>query len=484
MPVFPRLAILVIIFSASTLLAAPPTRPSAGSAAGPSDSPDNLSVTQHSINLESGTLNYEATAGTLQLKDDSGKPRANFFFVSYIKQPAAPAATFPATMPASGMPATVPAASPSTRPITFVFNGGPGAAAVWLHLGAVGPKHIQLGPDGIPLPPPHQLVDNPQTWLDTTDLVLIDPVSTGYSRAAEGVKPQDFYGVLPDIESIADFIRIYLTRYHRWESPKFLAGESYGTTRAAALSKYLLDRYGIDLNGIILISSVLNFQTIEPAMGDYLAALSRGADLPADQRAALVKQLAAFTSLKPDLIDKSNLRIDPAVFRKQVLNDQSKIIGRYDGRIIGQDPNPADPEMGFDPSLSYYLPVYTATFNDYIRRELNFESDLNYEVLNGRVWPWDYGQSGQGYLNVTDDLQSALVENPNLHVFVAAGYEDLATPFLAANYTFDHLDPSGRLKSRITQAYYHSGHMVYHDPASRVKLKNDVAEFIRKACGN
>lgn len=472
----------------------PATEPSAAAAQ------DKLSVTRHSILVDGQSIDYEATAGTMALTDESGKTEANFFFVAYVKQPAD---------------------QPATRPITFIFNGGPGAAAVWLHLGAVGPKRIELQDNGLPGAPPHRLIDNPQTWLDQSDLVFIDPVGTGYSRAAEGKKPQDFFGVEGDIDSVAGFIRLYLTRYQRWTSPKFLAGESYGTTRAAGLASHLLDRYGIDLNGIILISTVLNFQTLAPsdgndlpyalylpsytaialhhhklqaedaqklleevsryAMGDYLKALAEGSALTPQARAEVVEHLSRYTGLPADLIDKADLRISPDLFRKRLLNDQRMILGRFDGRITGPDMAPASDDASFDPSLSLYLPVYAGTFNDYIRRDLKFESDLNYEVLNGRVQPWDFKGEGMGYLDVTGSLRGAMVENPHLRILVASGYEDLATAFLATNYTFDHLDLSGRLRNRVTQTYYDSGHMIYHDPPSLKKLKEDVADFIAAA---
>jgi carboxypeptidase C (cathepsin A) len=318
------------------------TRPSPSSR--PDEKPDpKISVTHHTLSLNGSPLTYDAAAGTITLKDDAGKPLADFFFIAYTR---------------------MPAGEPAMRPITFVFNGGPGAAAVWLHLGAVGPQRVKLGPDGIPGPPPHTLIPNDQTWLDTTDLVFIDPVGTGYSRPAEGQKASDFYGVKQDVDSVADFIRLYLTRYERWDSPKFLAGESYGTTRAAALSIKLAEDDGIDLNGIILISTVLDFQTLDAtpgndlpfalylpsytaiavyhhkiatpdvqklldevqqyAMHDYLDALAKGSALDPAARADVVDHLSRYTGLPADLIDKANLRIDPTMFRKQLLSAQRR----------------------------------------------------------------------------------------------------------------------------------------------------------------
>jgi carboxypeptidase C (cathepsin A) len=462
---------------------------------------DKISITHHLLMLNGNKIDYQALAGTILMKDEAGKSKANFFFVAYLKEPAG---------------------KPEDRPITFVFNGGPGAAAVWLHLGAVGPKRIELGAEGIPGAPPHRLIDNDQSWLDLSDLVFIDPVGTGFSRAAEGQNPAAFYGVRQDLDSVGDFIRLFLTRYQRWGSPKFLAGESYGTTRAAGLSALLLDRYGIDLNGIILISAVLNFQTISLAEGndlpyalylpsytsialyhhklqtadehtlldevqdyalhDYLTALAQGGSLSKEARADVVAHLARYTGLKADYIDRSNLRIDPTRFRKELLSDERQVIGRYDGRITGLDPHPVSGGPDYDPSFSLYLPIYSATFNDYVRRELKFESDLDYEVLSGKVGPWDFGHDADmGYLDVSGELQSAMVQNPHLKVLVNSGYDDLATPFLATKYTFAHLDLLDRLQANVTQAFYLSGHMIYHNPDSLKELKQNVATFMTAA---
>jgi carboxypeptidase C (cathepsin A) len=466
-----------------------------------SSADDKIIVTHHSLVLGTAKIDYQALAGTIMMKDDSGKSKANFFFVAYLKEPAV---------------------SPADRPITFIFNGGPGAAAVFLHLGCAGPQRIALGPDGLPGAPPYGVIDNDQTWLDVSDLVFIDPVGTGYSRPAEGIKGTDFYGVKQDLDSVGDFIRLFLTRYQRWDSPKFLAGESYGTTRAAGLSAQLLNRYGIDLNGIILISTVLNFQTLDTtgsndlafalylpsytaialyhhklqttdedkllnevrdyAAHDYLTALGEGGALGKDARADVIAHLARYTGLPPDLIDRANLRIDPDVFRKQLLADQRLIVGRFDARVTGLDPNPVASYTEYDPSDSLYVPVYSGAFNDYVRRQLKYESDLDYKVLNGDVQPWEFKpEEFGGYLNFTDTLRSAMMENPHMKVLVCSGYEDLATPFLATRYTFDHLDLLDRLQSNVTQTFYHSGHMIYHNPEARKQLKANVSAFIAAA---
>ncbi len=383
----------------------------AGDKAGKSDEPKPLegtvekaAVTHHEIMVDGQKLTYRATAANMPMKDENGKLKANVFFVAYEKETPADQSAAPhpgetaASKPADAA-ATQPACKdPEHRPIMFLFNGGPGSAAVWLHLGAVGPRRVALHEDGSPLPPPYRLEDNPSTWLDATDLVFIDPVGTGFSRAAEGEKNDQFYGVKEDIAWVADFIRLYTTKYERWLSPKFLAGESYGTTRAAGLSGYLLDRYGIALNGIAFISTVLEFQTLQPRDGNdlpyplylptytavawyhkklpadlqadlakalqeveqwstttYGPALARGLGLGAAERRAVVERLARYTALQPAFIERANLRINPFSFQKELLGTERKIIGRFDARIAGYDPDPVSPWPGYDPSLSQVL---------------------------------------------------------------------------------------------------------------------------------
>ena len=506
-------ALILLLGLANWTLAVPPLQPATKPAVEPTSKDtkadvhgdDKLSITHHEIKTAGQTLKYEATAGTMAMKDEAGKARANFFFVAYRKE--------------SG-----DNFDPAKRPITFVFNGGPGAAAVWLHLGAVGPKSMKLDDAGVPTGPPHALIDNPNTWLDATDMVLIDPVNTGYSRAAEGVKPEEFFGVDRDVQTVGEFIRLYLTRYDRWLSPKFLAGESYGTTRAAGLSEHLLN-HGIDLNGIIFISSVLDFATISQggsndlpyilflpsftstaahhkkldaelmkdrsktqaevqnwAVTEYASALARGDTLKGDERAAVVKKLARFTSLSEDIVDKTNLRIAPSYFEKQLLGDGRRIVGRFDARLIGVDPQPLSEDPAFDPSFSYYLPAYTSTMTAYARHVLKFESDLPYESLaGGRVQPWSFGREGQGFLDVATTLARAMRENPKMKVMFASGYTDLATPYFATDYTISHMNLSADLRKNVSRAMYEGGHMMYHVRESLEKLHADVAGFIGAA---
>ena len=466
-------------------------------------SADKLSVTEGQLALHGQTLKYKATAGTLSLKDESGKPKADMFFVAYEKQPAAEDA--------------------AQRPVTFVFNGGPGAAAVWLHLGVAGPKRVALNDQGSAPTPPYHLVDNEDTWLDSTDLVFIDPVGTGYSRPAAGEKPEQFFGVDEDVHSVGQFIRLYTTRNQRWLSPKFLAGESYGTTRAAALSDYLLEN-GISLNGIVLISSVLNFQTISFGNGNdlpyalylpsytalawynrklpadlqadltkalnesedwalkgYAADLAAGSQLPAQARQDALKKMARLTGLSENYLDRANLRVDPSEFRKELLAGEHRILGRFDARLTGYDTDPLARQPDYDPSLAPFLDAYSATFNDYVRRTLKYESDLPYEVLSGRVHPWNFGAGGSGYLDVLDRLRSALVQTPNLKVMFNSGLFDLATPYLGAKYTVNHLDLGTDLRKNITQEFYESGHMIYHHREDRESLSRNIAGFIKGA---
>lgn len=534
MPPEPRIPLVVFC-----LLIAPVLAQTSQPAGRPADSPDRLpppllgtveqaSTTSHQVIIAGQTVRYRATAANMPMRDENGKLKGTMFFVTYEKEeaPAAsPTGTTSHVSPATSVTDTQPALPDrSRRSITFIFNGGPGAAAVWLHLGTAGPKRIVLSQDGIPPPPPYRLMDNTCSWLDATDLVFIDPVGTGFSRPAEGEKPEQFFGVQEDIHWVADFIRLYITAYGRWPSPKFLAGESYGTTRAAGLSEYLIDRYGIALNGIVLISSVLDFQTLSPSdnndlpyplylpsytatawyhkklpadyqadlqatlrevedwsLSTYAISLARGATLPNEQRQTVISRLARYTGLPLDLIDRNNLRITPGVFRKHLLASEHEVVGRFDSRLRGFDAQRKTNSADYDPGLAEYLAVYSSTFNDFVRQTLRYESMLPYEVLSGRVHPWKMTESGQGYLNVADNLRSAMIKNPHLKVLVASGFFDLATPYYATTYTLNRLDLSPALRANISTTFYMGGHMMYHHQLSCEKLHHDVVAFIQAA---
>ena len=470
---------------------------------GPEKFPESKpSVTHHSIEINGKKLNYTATTGSIQLKDDAGKVRASMFFVAYTKDNEE---------------------GKSIRPITFAFNGGPGASSIFLHLGALGPKRALLRDDKA-LPPPYKLVPNEYTWLAFTDLVFIDPVGTGYSRPASGVEPKEFYSVKGDIQSVGEFIRIYLTRYQRWLSPKFIAGESYGTTRAAGLSGYLQNKLGINLNGILLISEVLNFQTImfspgndlpyilylppytlaawyhrklspalqadlpktreeveQFALNEYTLALTKGNGLSDGEKDRIIEKLVDYTSLSRTYIKNSNLRIDRDDFVKELLRNENRRIGLLDSRIAGAY---KIHEFAEDPSVFVVTGPLVATWNDYVRNELKYETETPYEILSAKVnelWDWGSGTGGLGYLDAAKILQQAMSENKFLKVFIASGYYDLDTSYFATKYTVNHLGLDPSLRNNITLAYYDAGHQMYTHLPSLKKLTADVTEFFRKA---
>ncbi len=482
----------------------PATPPAQAQTPAPSAPPpkveEKTSVTSHSIQIGGQTINYTATAGTLVLRKEDGTPTASMFYVAYTR---------------NGV------GDLTRRAITFAFNGGPGSSAVWLQMGALGPKRVAMDAEGKPLPPPYRMVDNENSILDLTDLVFIDPVSTGYSRAVPESTANNFHGYTGDLQSVGEFIRQYTTRHSRWLSPKFLAGESYGTTRAAALSSYLQQTLGMNLNGVVLISSVLNFQTISFGIGNdlpyalflptytatawyhkklpqdlqaaglvkaveesrryahgaYQTALFRGDGLSAEERAAVAKNLARLTGISPRYIEENNLRLPMGRFSKELLRDQRRTVGRYDSRLEGTDLEAASDQPDYDPSYASVQGPYTAVFNQYVRDELKFESDLPYEILTGRVRPWSYREFENRYVNVAEPLRSAMTQNPALRVYVACGYYDLATPFFAAEYTVSHmlLDPG--LRSHIQLGYYEAGHMLYTNLKSLEALKAELTKF-------
>jgi carboxypeptidase C (cathepsin A) len=471
----------------------------------PAPPEDKVVETKHSARIGGQEIKYTATAGMLVMKTEDGTPKASVFYTAYTRDDVADLAQ---------------------RPVMFTFNGGPGSASVWLHLGAFGPRRVEMGDAGRLLPPPYKLVDNESSLLDVTDMVFIDPVSTGYSRPAPGESPNQFHGLQEDVQSVGDFIRLYATRNKRWSSPKFLAGESYGTTRAAGLSGYLQQRYGMYLNGIILVSTILNFATTEfdsgndlpytlilptytaiawyhkrlPAdlqadlrkaveesenfaKGEYTSALMAGDALANQKHGEIVQKLARLTGLSTDYIERSNMRVEIQRFTKELLRSERRTVGRIDGRFTGIDKDAAGETPEYDPSIAAIIGPYTATLNDYVRGDLKFDSDLPYEVLTGRVNPWSFRAYENRYVDVGETLRSAMTQNPFLHVFVARGYYDLATPFFAADYTFDHLGLDPSLRSHLTGAYYESGHMVYAHMPSLAKLKQDTAAFIRASLG-
>ncbi|MFO0873087.1 MAG: hypothetical protein U0575_03835 [Phycisphaerales bacterium] len=524
--------------------------------------PEQPVVTTHALSRDGKTLRYEATAGTLAMVNEKRETTARMFYVSYralasvpddaarpadeakAADGAAPTGAAPAgTSGASSVaPNVAPGAPPaaagpvpgeaagasrsgkyldaSTRPITFVFNGGPGSSSVWLQLGAFGPRRVDFGDAmGNPGPPPYRLVDNESTLLDATDLVFIDPIATGYSRAEGGNDARAFFGVENDLDSVAEFIRRFLTREERWTSPKYIAGESYGTTRAAGLSERLWQQHGIALNGIILVSAILDFSTMASGPGADLgfvlmlpsfaatahfhgrvAPADRGrplADFVADAeqfalrtyapallladrmddatRREVVAGLVRFTGLPAPFIEASDLRVDLGAFSKELLRDQRRTIGRLDGRFTGEDRLATGVSTEYDPSYAAIRGNFTACMNEYVRRELGYSSDLPYEVLTG-VGPWDFGAENR-YLNVAERLRRAMVQEPFLKVFVAMGRTDFATPYFAVEHTLAHMGLDPVLRGNITTERFNAGHMMYIDAAERTKLRAALGRF-------
>lgn len=465
---------------------------------------DNLVVTTNSVTIGGEKLEYRATAGTIVLKEEEGKPRASFFFIAYTR---------------------MSTNEGGQRPLTFSFNGGPGSSSVWLHMGLLGPKRAPLKDDGSLPPPPYAPIENEFSLLDKTDLVFIDPVGTGFSRAIPAKDAGKFHGVSEDVASVADFIRLYVTRNQRWASPKFLIGESYGTTRAAALANHLQDRHGMYLNGVMLVSTVLDFKTISfdegnetpyimflPtytatawqhkkldarlqgdldaalkeseafALGPYSQALLKGGALGDQERSEIASKLAALTGLSPEFVRNSNLRVRAQHFFKELLRDERKTVGRFDSRYVGIDETAAGANAEYDPSYTSVFGPFTGALNHYLSAELGYKSDLVYEILNGLYGSWNLGERFKGrFLNVTADLRQAMRKNPYLQVYIANGIYDLATPYMAARQTVRELDFTGELQKRVTMIDYPAGHMMYvHEPSLK-KMKTDLAEFLEKS---
>jgi len=464
---------------------------------------ERVSETTHEVIIDGKKIAYKAIAGTIALTEDIEDPKASIFYIAYIR---------------TGIKDV------SKRPITFSFNGGPGSSSVWLHLGVFGPRRVLMDDMGHSTPPPFELVDNEYSILDKTDLVFIDPVSTGFSRAVEGEDAHQFHGVDEDIKSVGEFIRLFTTRNKRWGSPKFLVGESYGTTRAAGLSGYLQDNHGMYLNGIMLVSSILDFGTArfsdgndlpyvvflptytatawyhkkldanlqqdlqialraseEFAFGEYASALLKGDALTAEEHDAVARKLAKFTGLSLEYINQVNLRPVIHRFTKELLRDQRRTVGRLDSRFVGIDSDAAGEFTDYDPSYSNILGAYSSMMNHYVRVELEFESDAPYEILTGNVHPWNYGKYHNRYVNVAETLRQAMTKNQSLKVFVANGYYDLATPYAATEYTFRHMGLDPELRENVTMGYYEAGHMMYIHMESLKKMRSDLVTFLSSA---
>jgi carboxypeptidase C (cathepsin A) len=461
---------------------------------------EKVSTTHHKVTINGQEIDYTANAGTMVLRDDNGKPDATVFYISYTRD---------------GQEA-------ADRPVTFFYNGGPGSSSIWLDMGIMSPMHPDMGPDGSEPPPPYNLVANQNSPLATTDLVQIDAMNTGYSRPAPGIPVSDFTGTRNDIAMFGQFIRNYLDKYHRWASPKYLFGESYGTFRSAGLANELEDNEGIYLNGVMLLGTVLDLGNIatsptndpayamflptyattawyhkklSPAMesetvaqvaqqardyafGDYLTTLAKGNELTAAQRTAAAQKISSLTGVSTQFILNTNLRIDPSSFRTELLRDHRETLGRYDSRLIGINGNASSMYQDYDPSDAAPSGAFMTAFMNYLHNDLDYSSDLQY-YMGGHAGSWNWGPGGyMGYPSTSQDLRMAMAKNPYLHVLVGAGYYDMATPFGNAEYTFRHLGFDKTYSDRVQFDYYESGHMAYLNQASAKQLGANIAKFI------
>lgn len=459
-------------------------------------------TTEHSVKIQGSSLSYNSTVGTMHVKDPDGTAKGSIFYISYAKQDVDKI---------------------SERPITFCFNGGPGSSSIWLHMGVFGPKRAEMEEFGYGQPPYHT-IENEYSILDLTDLVFIDPISTGYSRGAPGEDIKQFHGVEEDVKWVSEFIRQYTTHNGRWESPKFLAGESYGTTRAAAMAHYLHEELYMFLNGIIFVSSVLDFhahdkfdrdndlpfittlpsltaaawyhkklapelgnlqevlkKAEEFAMTEYALALLKGDWLSDNEKNDITQKVSALTGLSPTYVAQNNLRISSLRFIKELLREDKRTIGRFDSRYLGIDTDPCAMFFEFDPSADAVFGPYTGAFNTYVREELHWKKDDEYKVLTN-VFPWNYGKDANNkYLNVAGVLKQVMSRNPACLVFLANGYYDLATPYFSQDYTFKHLDLDPSIQNNIITEYYEAGHMMYTNLPSLVKMRKDLESYYKKA---
>lgn len=466
--------------------------------------PDPPVITNHELILETETLSYQASFGKLPIRNANSEIEATLSYASYSL-------------------GSEPIGDP-TRPLTILFNGGPGSASVWLHLGGLGPRRVKMLDDGGMPSPPFEIVNNELSWLPFTDLLFIDPVETGYSKAASTELTEKFCTVDGDLDLIGEFIRLYLSRNNRWSSPLFVGGESYGTFRAAGLAGKVAEK-GIVFNGIILISSVLDLGTLLFESGDdlpfvcylpsfaatawyhnalaqdhqqkpletylseveawtrdaYAPALMLGHTLSIEKQQEIAAQLSSYTGLPADRLMQWNLRITGGRFCNELLRANNRIVGRLDSRHTGFDPAASTDDLAYDPSMSAIRAPFTAAFNAYVRSELGYETDDEYQILRGIPWKW--GDGREGAPRTTFGLQDAFARNPYMQLLVLSGYFDLATPYFATRYTLDRLAVDPHVRAAIQTRHYPSGHMLYIDIEMMRQSRDDVLTFIEGALG-
>jgi carboxypeptidase C (cathepsin A) len=473
------------------------------------DPTDQISVTRHRVRVGRKNLAYTVTCGTLVMREEAEKEgksegekvRAKVFFIAYTLDGVSDRAR---------------------RPLTFSFNGGPGSSSVWMHLGLLGPKRVELDREGRAPAPPGRLVPNEHTLLDASDIVFIDPVGTGYSRMVEGEMVKEYHEYKRDLESVGEFIRLYASRYGRWASPKYLIGESYGTTRASGLAGHLLERYGMYLNGVMLVSCALDFQLLRFDHGndlphilflptyaatawyhkrlpadlqkkglrkfldeveafagnEYAHALFQGGRLAPKDRKAVVARLARYTGLSEEYVERTDLRIEIFRFCKELLRGEGRTVGRLDSRYTGVDRDEAGERFEFDPAMAEIYGAYAAAMNDYVRGELKFEADLPYEVIKSLYLDWGWKDFANRFAAIGATLRRALAMNPKMRVLVASGYYDLATPHFATEYSLDHLGIPAAQRRNFVSSYYEAGHMMYAHEPSLEKLAGELRRFV------
>jgi carboxypeptidase C (cathepsin A) len=510
---------LLLFCAAACLVAASPfgafpqekeSKPAEKPAETPAAPPkEESTVTDHSIKIGSQTVPYKATVGSLLLKNEKDEPTALIFFTSYIRSDSKDV---------------------SQRPISFLYNGGPGSASLWLHMGSFGPKRVSTTNAGVTPPAPYKLEDNPNCLLDKTDLVFIDPVGTGFSRAVGKAQDKDFWGVDQDARSLAQFVEAYVSRNNRWNSPKFLIGESYGTFRNAVLANTLQSRYNLYLNGLVMISSVWDLGTIsfypgedlsyilylpsyaatawyhkvvsdrpnnlnafvddatKFAKGDYADALLKGDALSDTEKSAIAKKFAHFTGLSEDYVMKSDLRVKLPQFMQELQRTRGLTTGRLDARFSGPTYNLIEDSADYDPQETAISGAFVAAFNQYEREELKYNPDREYHVFahfGDNNWDWKHS-AGEGAFfpgspNVMLDLANAIITNTRLQVEMEDGFYDLATPFTESEYATEHLGLPANLQKNIHHKRYEAGHMMYLRDEDLAKLKGNVAAFIESA---
>jgi carboxypeptidase C (cathepsin A) len=500
------LVVASLTASAAQQSTPPAPSPSAGPSTSAAPAREEWSVTDHTIKLGGQTIPYKASAGTTLLKDEKGEPTGLLYSVAYTRSDVKDL---------------------SERPVAFLYNGGPGSATMWLHMGAFGPRRVRTVSGEFTPPAPYTLVDNTESLLDKTDLVFIDAMGTGYSRAAGKAQEKDFYGIDEDASAFAQFIVTYLSRNDRWNSPKFLIGESYGTFRSAVLGNVLQQRYSVHLNGICLMSSVLDLSTLtfapgddrpyvyylpsyaavawyfkalknrptalEPfledarryATGEYASALAKGSTLSAADKAAVAKRLSDFTGLGEDYLMRADLRVTLGQFNAELMRSRGLTAGRIDARFTGYTHDLLTETAESDPEGPAVGGAFTALINQYNHDELKFGQDRQYMNTSGGSWNWTWSGAYRGGFpsapNSQNSLAQAMLTNPKLLVEVENGYYDMATPFFATEFTMTHLGLPADLQKHIKLDYYHAGHMMYLQDDDRVHLHDNVAAFIDRA---